>query len=284
MEVIGVVSYEQGFFRKGLSWNFMAIIISVVNNKGGCGKSTTTYSLADALGKKGRRVLVIDMDPQCNTTSILLPDNIRLGKSLHGIFSLKTPSEVIESFIYPTECKNVVVIPNIPETGSLEYGMVSSAPGCFLDFRARLREYAAKNLDVALIDTPPNMGPFVKCALYFSDYVIVPIRAGSSFSVEGLIKATNLIGEVQEKGNPHLRLLRLLINGLDKRTAICKALTGEIRQAFNDDQVFKTEIPANTCFERAEAMRETIFQFDGSSPGAQAFLELAEEFISVTGG
>jgi len=262
----------------------MGIIVSVVNNKGGCGKSTTTYNLADALGRKGRRVLVIDMDPQCNTTSILLPENVQLGKSLYGMLNSTAASEAIDSFIYPTGCKNVVVIPNIPETGSLESAMISRAPGCFLKIRERLRSYASKKLDVAIIDTPPNMGPFVKCSLYSSDFVIVPIRAGSSFSVEGLIKATNLIGEVQEKGSPDLRFLRLLINGLDKRTAICKALTGQIRQTFNEDQIFETEIPANTSFERAEAMRETIFQFDGRAAGALAFRKLAEEFISVTGG
>ncbi|MCP4666673.1 MAG: ParA family protein [Deltaproteobacteria bacterium] len=262
----------------------MGNIISVANNKGGCGKSTITYNLADALGRKGRRVLVIDMDPQCNTTSILLPENMPVQKSLHGILDPKAPPEVIDSFIYPTECKNVVLIPNIAETSRLEPAMTSRAPDCFLDLREQLRAYVAKNHDTVIIDTPPNMGPFVRCALYSSDFVMIPIRAGSSFSVEGLIKATHLIGEVQEKGNPDLRFLRLLINGLDKRTAICKALRAQIRQTFDKDQIFETEIPANTSFERAEATRETIFQFDGRAPGAMAFRKLAEEFISVTGG
>jgi len=256
----------------------------VINNKGGCGKSTTTYNLAHALGRKGRRVLVIDMDPQCNTTSILFPDNISLEKSLHGILKQEVSAEAIDSYIYPTECQNVTLIPNIAETGSLEFEMMSRAPGCFLKLREQLRSYAATNLDMAIIDTPPNMGPFVKCSLYASDFVIVPIRAGSSFSVEGLIKATKLIGEVQEKGNPNLRFLRLLINGLDKRTWICKALAGQIRQTFEKDKIFETEIPANTSFERAEAMRETIFQYDGRAEGARAFFRLAEEFISVMEG
>jgi len=259
----------------------MGHIISVINNKGGCGKSTTTFNLADALGKKGKRVLVIDMDPQCNTTSILLSPGRSIDSSLYEIIDPLSPPQDIDGFIYPTGNKNMFLIPNIPETGAMEYKMVSSAPDSFSKPREMIRDYALKNFYTTIIDNPPNMGAFVKSSLYISDFVIIPIKAGSAFSVEGLIKATHLIAEVRNNGNPHVRFLRLLINSLDRRTTIGKAFRDLILQAFDKRQIFETEIPMNSTFEKAESMRETIFQCDGTSAGARAFLNLAGEFISI---
>jgi cellulose biosynthesis protein BcsQ len=124
----------------------------------------------------------------------------------------------------------------------------------------------------------------VKSSLNSADFVIVPIRAGSTFSIEGIIKATKLIKEIRTKGNPELRFLRLLINGLDKRTGICRAVKEHINAAFDLDQVFKTEIPINTGFEMAESRRETIFQFDPGAKGAHAFKALAWELIDILEG
>jgi cellulose biosynthesis protein BcsQ len=259
----------------------MGVIISIVNNKGGVGKTTTTCNLADALGKRKMRVLVCDMDPQCNTTSKLLPKNTAIKDS---IFDLLDPDKIdnnLNNFFYPTECKNVYLIPNIDKTGNLEPEMIENAPHSFFRLRKGLRDYALNNYDITIIDNPPNMGTFVLCSLYASDFVLIPIKAGSTDSVEGLVRATDLIHKVQEKGNPDLRFLRVLINGVDKRTAICKAVAEQVRKTFGDNQVFATEIPVNTTFERAEAMNDTIFQIDGSSPGAKAFRSLSRELIKI---
>lgn len=264
----------------------MGIIISIANNKGGCGKTTTTVNLADAIGKKGKKVLVVDMDSQCNTTSRLIK-NTSIRNSVYDVLNQKEPLQDIHNFTYPTECKNVSIMPNIEITGNLEPALIFDAPDSFFRLRKTLRDYAAKNFDVTLIDNPPNMGTFVLCSLYASDFVIVPVKAGSIDSVEGLIRATQLIEDVQTQGdktNSDLRFLRILINCVDKRTAISKAIVEKIQQTFDHNQVFKTEIPVNTTFERSESARKTVFQEDGTSAGARAFRKLAGELFSILEG
>jgi len=259
----------------------MGFIISVINNKGGCGKTTTTVNIADALGKKGKKVLVVDMDSQCNTTSKLNSKNI--SKSMYDVLNPDNNNVDLNSFFYPTNYKNVHLIPNLDITGSLEPALIESSPDSFFKLREILRNYATQNYDFTIIDNPPNMGTFVLCSLYASDFVIVPIKAGSTDSVEGLIKATNLIYEIQKKGNSNLKFLRILINYVDKRTAISKAVVEQIKKTFDQDQIFKTLIPVNTSFERAEAKGESIFQNDATSTGARAFRNLASELISIFG-
>ncbi len=259
----------------------MGFIISVVNNKGGVGKTIASCNLADALGKKGKKVLVVDIDPQCNSTSILLPQGIRISKSLYELLDPNEKKVAVNGYFYHTELKNVSIIPNISETGNLEPDLIVEAPKSFIKLRDALRAQAVDNFDYIIIDCPPNMGSFVLCSLYASDFVIVPIRAGSAFSIEGLIRATKLINEVREKGNPDLKFLRLLINSVDKRTAISKAITDQLKSIFHNDQIFNTQIPVNTAFEKAESAGNTIFQYDGTASGARAFRDLAKELISI---
>ena len=264
----------------------MGVIISVVNNKGGVGKSTTTYSLADALGKRNKKILSIDMDPQCNTTTILMPDGMAIKKTLNEILDPKARPSDLTGFIYPTQCKGVDLIPNDENTALLEADMAREIPNIYLRLRDAIRSYAADNYDVTIIDCPPNMGVFVMLSLYASDFVIVPIKAGSAFSVEGLVRAIRKIESVRtmENGNRDLRFLRLLINCMDKRTAISKSIIDQIHNAFDKDQIFKTTIPTNTTFEKAEMMHQTIFQYDGAAKGSRAFRALANELIPILEG
>lgn len=257
------------------------IIISVINNKGGCGKTTTACNLADALGKKGKSVLVVDIDSQCNATTKLLPDSTNIRKSL---FELLDPSEKnisMDEVIYPTEIKNVSVLANIGLTGNIEPDLIMNAPESFFRLREILRPYAIDNFDFTIIDNPPNMGSFVLCSLYASDCVIVPIKSGSADSVEGLSKAMQLVSSVQEKGNADLRFLRILINCFDKRTAVSRAVADQVSKMFGASKVFENVIPINTAFEKSELLKDTIFGIDSSSTGAKAFRKLAAELIAI---
>jgi chromosome partitioning protein len=257
------------------------MIIAVINNKGGVGKTTVACNLAHALGLMGRRVLVVDLDSQCNATALLIPKEDAPRHSVFELLQQDAPVANLEDYFSPTRYDNVFCLPNVPETASLEPRLILGAPESFSRLRRHLRDQAQARFDFTLIDTPPNLGTFVLCALSTSDFALVPIKAGSAFSVEGLLKAVRLIKDVQEQGNRDLRFLRLLINQVDRRTLISRTLAGQITGAFREDQVFRTTIPINTAFERAEAAGHTLLRHHPGASGAAAFRELARELLDI---
>ena len=262
----------------------VGVVIAIVNNKGGVGKTTAACSLAHALGLLGRRVLVADLDPQGNATALLVSHHLDRQHSLYELLAHERLESPIARFIYPSQYERVFCLPNIPETASLEPELILSTPASFLRLRRHLRDYALRHFDFVIIDTPPNLGTFVICALHTADFALVPVKAGSAFSVAGLLKAVHLINEVRIQNNKDLRFLRLLINHVDKRTLINRALTEQLFRTFREDQIFRTSIPGNTAFEQAEAAGVTIFRYDPRAPGARAFRELAQELLDIFAG
>ena len=259
----------------------MGVIIAIVNNKGGVGKTTVSCNLAHALGLLGKRVLVADLDSQCNATALLIPKEDPPRAGLDELLQPDGPGAHLEDYLLTTRYDNVSCLPNVPETASLEPQLILGAPESFFRLRRRIRDQARGRFDFTLIDTPPNLGAFVLCALITADFALIPIKAGSAFSVEGLLKAVRLIKEVQEQNNRDLRFLRLLINQMDRRTLISRTLAAQITGAFREDQVFHTTIPVNTAFERAEAAGNTLLRHQPGAHGAGAFRELALELLDI---
>ena len=253
-------------------------IISIVNNKGGVGKTTVAVNLAHALTRRGQRVLVIDTDSQCNATSILCSKEA--GKNtLYEVFA---ESDVnIEHCISPTEYEKLFCLPNTNDTSALEPPLLRSLPESFEIIRRRIRQHAQDHYNFTFLDCPPNMGFFVVSALHASDFVIVPVLAGSAFSVEGLSKAIDLINDIRTNSNPDLKFLRLLINQVDRRTAMTKVSIDQINKHFTSDQIFKTMIPVNAAFQRAENEAKTIIRYDPTTLGAKAYRALAKELLNI---
>lgn len=257
------------------------IICAISNNKGGVGKTSLSSNLSAALAIKKKKVLVIDNDPQGDTSKMLIPDNVRISKSIYELLSQSTQKINITECVYPTIHSRLYCIPNVEETAGLELEFSETYPDSLFYLRNQVREYAIENYDYVFIDCSPTLSLFVANALYCADCCIVPMDAGSANSLDGLRKVLDLIHSIQENGNPDLRFLKLLINRVDKRTAISNAIIEDAHERFGKDQIFKTVIPVNTSFQQAEFAGKTIASYDANSRGAAAYRKLASEFLSL---
>ncbi len=261
------------------------IIISVVNNKGGVGKTTLSCNLGAALSRLKQTVLVVDLDSQCNTTGILLNGDMAVRNSLYELLDPSDDDEgvSVEQCVYLSCTKGLYCLPNVEETSGLEMDLITYFPQSLKFLRDKIRDYAKEHFDFTIIDNPPNMGTFVANSLYASDLVVVPIDASSSYSIDGLRKALELIASVQKSGNPNLKFLRLLLNRVDLRKGISRMILHDIKQRFSEDDVFETTIPVNNMFQEAEYVKKTIFDYYPTSRAAQSYRKFAQEMLALCG-
>ena len=158
--------------------------------------------------------------------------------------------------------------------------LLSCYPQSLQYLRTRTRDYLRDNFDIVLMDNPPNLGMLVANSLYAAHLALVPVDAGSAFSVTGLDKALELIAAVQELGNPVLRFLGVLLNRVDRRTAVGRGLEEDIRTRFPETEVMRTQIPVNVAVQRAEYQQEVLFPRHRASRAARAYAELAAEIVA----
>ncbi len=253
----------------------MTSIISVVNQKGGVGKTTTVISLAAYLGKKKKKVLVIDMDPQSNSTSSMGIDETKLEQSIYDVLIDEKP---IDEVIVKTNTQNVDICPTDINLAGAEIELVSQIS------REQILKTALSSVkdryDYIIIDCPPTLGLLTINALTASTDIIIPIL-GDYLSLKGLSLLNDTINLVKKKLNPEISLLGVLLNMYDGRTQLARQVKEEVIKYYGD-KVFKTEIPRNVRLSEAPSYGQTISDYDKKSKGGLAYEKLAKEVISRT--
>ena len=249
------------------------MVIAIANQKGGVGKTTTAINLSAALAKSGKKVLLIDLDPQGNSSLSFL-DHTGIEQS---IYDLLTDSNTdAENIIKPTSIPGLDVLPSRINLAKFESKLIGEfdAP-----FRLKDRiDPLIKSYDYVLIDTPPTLGLITVNALVASDYVLVPIQP-SYFALEGTDDLLETVEKVKARPNPRLQVLGVVITLLDKRTTLARDIQEQIRTVFGD-KVFSTVISKSVRLEESPAYKETIFTFAPSSSGAIEYSSLCDEVMS----
>lgn len=251
----------------------MAKVISICNQKGGTGKTTTTVNLAAAIAESGKMVLIVDADPQGNATSGVGINKNELEKSVYDLILNKiSVYDVLIRNIYPS----LDVIPcNIHLTGA-EIELVGA-----LSRETRLKKALAPILgeyDYIFIDSPPSLGLLTLNALVASDSIIIPIQC-EFYALEGVSQLMHTLGLIKEGLNPELHVEGVLLTMADYRTNLTNEVINEIKEYFKD-KVYATIIPRNVRLSEAPSHGKPITVYDSTSVGAKKYRELANEVLS----
>lgn len=248
------------------------MIIVIANQKGGVGKTTTAINLSSACAIRGKRVLLIDLDPQSNSSlSFIDPQTIN-----DGAYELFTELErPFSDFIYQTPVPKLDIVPAKINLAKLEAKLVGDFDAAF-----RLRDridQIRENYDLIFIDTPPTLGLITVNALVAAKHVIIPIQS-SYFALEGTDDLLETIEKVRSRPNPELNLLGVLVTLFDRRTALSKDVEQHIRNVFGK-KTFNTVITRSVRLEEAPAHKESIFTFAPRSSGAVEYTDLSKEVL-----
>ncbi len=250
----------------------MARVVAISNQKGGVGKTTTAVNLSAALASLGRRVLVVDVDPQGNASSGL---GYPLSSITMGVYDVIMGYRDFQSVLTPTENDKLHLLPASRDLIGAEIELIDAE-----NRERRLRSVLAPlsdTYDDVLIDCPPSLGLLTINALTAADAVLIPLQA-EYFAMEGLGELLRTIGAVRKSLNPELQREGILITMSDQRNNLCREVEEQARKLFGNG-VFATVVPRNVRLSEAPSFGKPIIQYDRRSAGARAYLELASEIV-----
>lgn len=256
----------------------MGKVISLVNQKGGVGKTTTSINLSASLAVLGKKVLLIDLDPQGNTTTGV---GINKGDIERSIYDVLIDECTITEAMIKTKYKNLYVLPATINLAGLDIELVEkSKHESGFQKGEQLKRHISEikdSFDYIIIDCPPSLGVITTNALTASNSVIIPVQC-EFFALEGITQLLNTIIMTQTRLNPRLRIEGVLLTLLDSRTNLGLEVVEEVRRFFNE-KVFDTIIPRLIRLVEAPSHGEPINEYDPESRAAKAYNNLAEEVI-----
>ena len=253
----------------------MGIVIAVANQKGGVGKTMTTVNLAASLAKKGKKVLLVDIDPQGNSTSGLGIDKRRCEKT---VYDCLINEEKMSSVAIETQYENLSLCPSNLDLSGAEIELIS-----VMGRENRLKESlesVKEDFDYILIDTPPSLGLITINTLTAANSVLIPIQC-EFYALEWVSQLVETIKRIKKALNPTLFIQGIVMTMYDARTNLAVQVVDEVKRFF-PEKVYTTIIPRNVRISEAPGFGRPVIYYDESSKGAEAYMELADEVINQT--
>ena len=253
-------------------------IISIINQKGGVGKTTTVINLASALSQQGKKILVIDLDPQGNaTTGLGLSNSEQSDRTIYGILNGTTS---ISNVIKKTSFENLDLITSNVDLSGLEVETAGDSDRAFI-LKTKLTSYLNDSralYDYVLIDCPPSLSLLTVMALVSSNSLLVPLQT-EFFALEGLTQLMKTIDRIKVNLNPELVIQGILLTMYDRRNKLSSQVEQEARDYFKE-KVYQTVIPRNVRLSEAPSHGVPVLIYDKNCPGSQSYYNFTDEFMS----